>query len=40
MAQRTGFDENMDARAMEDDRDESAVGEREATDFPGREVLD
>ena len=40
MAQWTGFEENLDARAMEEDWDESALGEREATDFQGREELD
>ena len=40
MAQRTGFEENLDARAMEEDGDESALDEREATDFQGREELE
>ena len=47
MAQRTGFEKNLDARALEEDgdesaggRDESDLGEREATDFRGREELD
>ena len=40
MGQRTGFEENLDARAMEEDGDESALDEREATEFRGREELE
>ena len=40
MAQRTGFEENLDVRAMEEDGDESALDEREATDFRGREEVE
>ena len=40
MAQWTGFEKNLDARAMEEDGDESALDEREATDFRGREEVE
>ena len=40
MRQRTGFEDNLDARAMEEDWAESALDEREATDFRGREELE
>ena len=40
MAQRTGFEENLDSRAMEEDGDESALDEREANDFRGREEVE
>ena len=40
MAQRTGFEENLDVRAMEEDGDESALDERETTDFRRREEVE